>query len=91
MTAAPVAELVLNKDVVGISITNAVPGSSPVLRVTQDSVGEWAMAWPANIKWPNGTAHEVSTAANAVDIVQFDVGSDGSLCAQGAADFKVVA
>jgi phage-related tail fiber protein len=91
MTAAPVAELVLNKDVVGISITNAVPGSSPVLRVTQDNVGEWAMAWPANIKWPNGTAHEVSTAANAVDIVQFDVGSDGSLCAQGAADFKVVA
>jgi Phage-related tail fibre protein len=89
MTAAPVAVLVLNKDVVGIAITNAVAGSSPVLHVTQDGVGAWVMAWPANIKWPGGTAHEVSAAANSMDIVQFDVTAGGTLCAQGAADFKV--
>jgi hypothetical protein len=88
MTAAPVAELTLTRDVTSLSIVNAMPGTSPVLHIEQGA--EWAVAWPANIKWPGGTAHEVSTAANAVDIVQFDVKADGSLCAQGAADFKAV-
>jgi hypothetical protein len=232
MTATPVAELVLSEDVTSMIIVNPMPGSSPVLRVSQDAAGGWAVPWPtvvygpnispdptfehdgttggwgvsatapptisggvvdfdtgslstavtkniaaiaeegkrvlvrvvvdsistgslaaitypyatdgtttenfsgnittagthyvtvetdadssvislkptttatdavvsefsiyplnstASIKWPGGTAHEVSTDANAVDLVQFDVGSDGSLCAQGAADFKVVA
>lgn len=88
MTTAPVAELTLTRDVTSVTITNPVPGTSPVLRVEQGAA--WTVAWPAAIKWPGGTAHEVSGEAGAVDIIQFDVATGGTLYAQGAADFKAV-
>lgn len=88
MTAATVAELTLTRDVTSLTITNPVPGTSPVLRVAQGAA--WSLSWPAAIKWPGGAAHEVSTEAGAVDIIQLDVGIGGVICAQGAVGYTEV-
>lgn len=37
--------------------------------ITQDATGSRTMTWPANFKWPGGTAGVLSTGANAVDLV----------------------
>jgi hypothetical protein len=42
-----------------------------ILRLIQDATGGRTVTWPAIVKWVNGTAPTLSTAANAVDIVSF--------------------
>ena len=49
-------------------------GSDPAwltLKIVQDATGGRTASWPASVKWSNGVAPELSTAANAVDIIYF--------------------
>ena len=90
MSVVAVAELVLPDDSdVTLVITNAQPGTSPVLRVTQGA-GEHALIYPATILWAGGTAHEMSTAAAALDVVQFDVTSTGQVLGQAVTGYAEV-
>ena len=42
-----------------------------ILKLVQDGTGSRTVTWPATVKWPEGTAPTLSTAANSVDIVSF--------------------
>jgi hypothetical protein len=37
----------------------------------QDATGSRTITWPASVKWPNASAPTLSTAANAVDVLNF--------------------
>lgn len=37
----------------------------------QDATGSRIITWPASVKWPNASAPTLSTAANAVDVLNF--------------------
>jgi len=41
------------------------------LKLTQDDTGSRTVTWPANVKWPSGTAPTLSTAVSSVDILSF--------------------
>ena len=86
LTAGAVAELTLDRDVT-VTMVNAVPGSSPLLRTKQDATGGWAVVWPSGIRWAGGAAHEVATDAGAEDAVQVDVAAEGTIYAQGSAGY----
>jgi hypothetical protein len=40
-----------------------------LIKIVQDGGGSKTITWPATVKWPNGTAPTLSTAAGAIDIV----------------------
>jgi hypothetical protein len=42
-----------------------------ILELTQDATGSRTATWPAAVKWPNGTAPTLTTAANSVDVIRF--------------------
>lgn len=42
-----------------------------VLKLVQDATGSRTVTWPADVKWPGGTAPTLTTAANSIDIVSF--------------------
>lgn len=48
------------------------------LRLLQDATGSRVITWPANGKWPGGTAFVLSTAANALDYVGISIDSSGN-------------
>lgn len=55
-----------------LTITNAVSGATYTLRIVQDGTGNRTITtWPATVKWPNGAAPVLSTAAGAINIVSF--------------------
>jgi hypothetical protein len=56
--------------------TNMKDGGSYVLRVTQDGTGSRTLAFGSAYEWPGGVAPTLSTAAGAIDILQFN--SDGT-------------
>ena len=56
--------------------TNLVDGGTYTLIVTQDATGTRTLAYGSAYKWPGGSAPTLSTAANAVDILEFS--SDGT-------------
>lgn len=58
--------------------TNALAGMTGTLRVTQDATGSRVVTYGTNWRFPGGAAGGVlSTAANAVDVIRYTVGSDG--------------
>jgi hypothetical protein len=42
------------------------------IRLVQDGTGGRTVTWPASVKWPEGTAPTISTAASAEDIITFE-------------------
>jgi len=42
-----------------------------LLTLIQDATGSRSITWPATVKWAEGTAPTLSTAAASVDIVTF--------------------
>lgn len=42
-----------------------------VLKLIQDATGSRTVTWPADVKWPGGTAPTLTTAASSVDIITF--------------------
>lgn len=42
-----------------------------MLILKQDSTGSRVITWPSSVKWPSGIAPELSSGANAIDVVSF--------------------
>lgn len=55
--------------------TNTKIGQKGRLIIQQDATGSRTVTWGANFKFANGTAPTLSTAANATDILYYDVRS----------------
>lgn len=53
--------------------TNPKVGQSGFIQITQDATGSRTLAYGANWKFANGTAPALSTAANAVDVLFYQV------------------
>lgn len=52
--------------------SNWVNGATYTLRIVQDATGSRTITtWPTGIRWPNGVAPVLTTAANSVNIVSF--------------------
>jgi hypothetical protein len=67
--------------------TNAQPGDSGIIIVTQDATGSRTLAYGTNWKFPGG-APTLTTAANAVDLITYFVRSNGTIIATLSKDFK---
>jgi len=67
-------EVVLTQNIASITFANFNPSSdlasSVYLRVQQDGVGGWGVAW-TGIIWPGGVAPTVTATANAIDEYTF--------------------
>ena len=50
---------------------NPVEGGTYILVLIQDATGSRTVTWPAGIKWVDGSAPTLSTAASAVDAIGF--------------------
>jgi len=63
---------------------NAIAGQTGTIRITQDVTGGRTMASGTNWRWPGGKAAGgvLSTAAGAVDVIRYTVGSDGLILAR---------
>lgn len=65
-------ELTVNDNInITLSFTAPSGPSTLSLRITQYNPGGQTVTWPANVKWPGGTAPTLSTGANAIDIISF--------------------
>ena len=65
-----------------------VAGQSGSIFITQDGTGSRTAAWAANWKWKGGIAPTLSTAANAVDRVDYIIAASGSIHAVATLDVK---
>jgi len=54
-----------------VSFTDPPSACNLVLEGVQDAGGSNSYVWPANVKWPGGTAPTTSTGANDVDVFCF--------------------
>lgn len=67
--------IVLTENASSVAFINFNPDSSHsstvTLRVDQDGIGGWAIAWPASIDWAGGVAPTVTATASAYDIYGF--------------------
>jgi hypothetical protein len=59
-----------------IIVENPAPNGQYVLALKQDGTGTRIPTWSSNVKWASGTPPVLSTAANAVDVLEFI--SDGT-------------
>ena len=75
MGANPVATVTLT-DNATLYVSNYNAGGTYKLVVFQNITGNWTLSYDPNIKWPNNTAPTVSTAANAMTVLEFV--SDGT-------------
>ena len=71
LAAAPVAWLALTGNCTVANPTNAVPGTTYALQVTQDATGSRLITWGSFFRWPSGRPPSLSTAANSLDLVTF--------------------
>ena len=68
--------------------SNQVAGQSGSIFITQDGTGSRTASWTANWKWKGGTAPTLSTAASAVDRVDYIIAASGSVHAVATLDVK---
>jgi len=68
--------------------SNEVPGQSGSIIITQDGTGSRTAAWNSAWKWTGGTAPTLSTAANAVDRIDYLVVAAGNIHAVASLDVK---
>lgn len=65
-----IQKITLDDNVTSVSITDPNNMAYIKLIISQDATGNRTLTgWPAEVKWPGGTAPTLSTAANAVDII----------------------
>lgn len=67
-----------------VTFSGSVSGTpaKAIVEVVQDATGSRTITWPAAVKWPNGLAPTLSTAANARDRLEF-VTRDGGTTIDG--------
>ena len=68
--------------------SNEVVGESGSIIITQDGTGSRTAAWNSAWKWTGGTAPTLSTAANAVDRIDYLVVAAGNIHAVASLDVK---
>ena len=68
--------------------SNEVAGQSGSIIITQDGTGSRTAAWNSAWKWAAGTAPTLSTAAGAVDRIDFLVVAAGNIHAEASLDVK---
>ncbi len=68
--------------------SNEVAGQSGSIIITQDGTGSRTASWNSAWKWAAGTAPTLSTAANAVDRVDYLVVAAGNIHAVASLDVK---
>ena len=68
--------------------SNEVAGQSGSLIITQDGTGSRTAAWNSAWKWTGGTAPTLSTAASAVDRIDYLVVAAGNIHAVASLDVK---
>jgi len=68
--------------------SNEVAGQSGSIIITQDGTGSRTAAWNSAWKWAGGTAPTLSTAAGAVDRIDFLVVAAGNIHAVASLDVK---
>jgi len=68
--------------------SNEVPGQSGSIIITQDGTGSRTAAWNSAWKWTGGTAPTLSTAASAVDRIDYLVVAAGNIHAVASLDVK---
>ena len=68
--------------------SNEVAGQSGSIIITQDGTGSRTAAWNSAWKWTGGTAPTLSTAANAVDRIDYLVVAAGNIHAVASLDVK---
>ena len=59
--------------------SNAIPGRTGLFEFTQDATGAWAMSYDTAYKFPGDVVPTLSTAPNAVDLLQYVVRSNGDV------------
>ena len=85
LAASNIVNLTLSSNTtVGFINTASVNiADSMMIVAKQDGVGSRIITWPSNVKWPNGSAPALSTAANAIDVLNF-ITIDGGATYYGA-------
>jgi hypothetical protein len=68
--------------------SNEVAGQSGSIIITQDGTGSRTAAWNSAWKWTGGTAPTLSTAANAIDRIDYLVVAAGNIQAVASLDVK---
>ena len=68
--------------------SNEVVGQSGSIIITQDGTGSRTASWNSAFKWAGGTAPTLSTAANAVDRIDYLVVAAGNIHAVASLDVK---
>lgn len=51
------------------TMSNARPGTTYVLFLSQDGTGGWNLFWPASVRWPGGVSPTFNTTANRLSVV----------------------
>ena len=59
----------LTENITTFNVTNPREGQNITIRFAQDSTGSRTIAFPADFQWPGGVTPVLSTAANAVDVL----------------------
>lgn len=68
--------------------SNMAAGQKGVIVVRQDATGSRTVAWGSYFKWSGGVAPTLSSAANAVDRIQYHVVSATEIHCVWIGDFK---
>ena len=68
--------------------SNDTAGQTGSIFITQDGTGSRTAAWNSAFKWAGGTAPTLSTAASAVDRIDYLVVAAGNIHAVASLDVK---
>jgi len=67
------AVVTLSTNISSQSLTNVIPGKAGTIRFIQDATGGRTTVWNTFFKWNGGVAPILSTNANAVDILNYQI------------------
>ena len=68
-TQSNVFTVSMTENVTTMTLNNPAQGQTVNILFTQDATGNRTIIWPADFKWPGGTAETLSTNSNAVDLL----------------------
>ncbi len=66
------AKVTLTGNITTMTFNNIVAGKAGSIRFIQDGTGSRTTVWNSNLKWGGGSAPVLSTAANAVDVLNYN-------------------
>jgi hypothetical protein len=69
MSQSNVFTVSMTENVTTVTLGTLAQGQTVNILFTQDGTGSRTISWPADFKWPGGTAETLSTNSNAVDLL----------------------